>query len=53
VRPGFCLARSGVAACGASEDSVFSISATGVLANNSDLDGDPLSAVLVSGPAHG
>jgi VCBS repeat-containing protein len=37
-----------------SEDTALVIpAATGVLANDSDVDGDPLSAVLVSGPAHG
>src|ERR1043166_9665528 len=35
------------------EDSTLSIVAPGVLANDSDVDGDQLTAVLVSGPAHG
>src|SRR5262249_58953539 len=35
------------------EDTPLTIRAPGVLANDSDVDGDPLSAVLVSGPAHG
>jgi hypothetical protein len=32
---------------------VFEIDAPGVLANDTDLDGDALTAVLVSGPSHG
>jgi VCBS repeat-containing protein len=35
------------------EDTTLNISAPGVLANDSDLDGGVLSAVLVNGPAHG
>src|SRR5204863_4724 len=35
------------------EDTLLTVSAPGVLANDSDVDGDALSAVLVSGPAHG
>jgi VCBS repeat-containing protein len=35
------------------EDSPLTIPAPGVLANDSDADGDPLSAVLDTGPAHG
>jgi RHS repeat-associated protein len=36
------------------EDTTLTVlSATGVLANDSDVDSDPLSALLVSGPAHG
>jgi VCBS repeat-containing protein len=35
------------------EDTLLSIAAAGVLANDSDVDGNPLSAVLVTGPAHG
>lgn len=35
------------------EDAPLSISAPGVLANDTDVDADALSAVLVSGPAHG
>jgi uncharacterized delta-60 repeat protein len=35
------------------EDTALTVSAPGVLANDSDVDGDVLSAVLVSGPAHG
>ena len=31
----------------------LTVNAPGVLANDTDVDGDPLSAVLVSGPAHG
>ncbi|MFN6052574.1 MAG: Ig-like domain-containing protein, partial [Planctomycetia bacterium] len=36
-----------------SEDMVLTIAASGVLGNDSDVDMDPLSAVLVSGPANG
>ena len=35
------------------EDTPLTVSAPGVLANDTDVDGDPLSAVLVTGPAHG
>src|SRR5205085_2724481 len=35
------------------EDTPLTISAPGVLGNDSDVDGDSLTAVLVSGPAHG
>ena len=35
------------------EDTTLNITAPGVLANDSDLDGDVLQAVLVSSPAHG
>ena len=35
------------------EDTPLTISAPGVLANDSDIDGDSLSAILVNGPAHG
>jgi len=35
------------------EDSTLNLSGLGVLMNDTDPDGDPLSAVLVSGPAHG
>ena len=35
------------------EDNVVSVAALGVLANDTDADGDALSAVLVSGPASG
>src|SRR5207245_3975714 len=31
----------------------LTISAPGLLANDSDLDGNPMTAVLVTGPAHG
>jgi len=48
-----CLGSSGVTACFIKEDKVVAISAPGMLASDSDLDGDPLNAVLVSGPAHG
>src|SRR5213079_849603 len=37
----------------ANEDTTLSVSATGVLANDTDLDADALSAVLVSPPTHG
>ncbi|MFN6052056.1 MAG: cadherin-like domain-containing protein, partial [Planctomycetia bacterium] len=36
-----------------SEDMVLTIAGPGVLANDSDVDMDSLSAVLVSGPMHG
>ena len=35
------------------ENTAMAIDAPGVLANDSDLDGDPLNAVLVDGPLHG
>src|SRR5204862_162543 len=35
------------------EDTTLNIAAAGVLANDSDVDGDALSAVLVSPPTHG
>jgi VCBS repeat-containing protein len=35
------------------EDTQRTVAAPGVLANDSDVDGNPLSAVLGSGPAHG
>src|SRR5439155_11446199 len=35
------------------EDTTLTASAPGVLANDSDVDGDPLSAVLVNSPTHG
>jgi large repetitive protein len=35
------------------EDNTLSVPAAGVLANDTDADGDPLTATLVSGPAHG
>jgi hypothetical protein len=35
------------------EDTLLSVAAPGVLGNDSDVDGDPLTAVLVSAPAHG
>ena len=38
---------------GTDEDTPLSVPAPGVLGNDSDLDGDDLDAVLVSGPAHG
>ena len=36
-----------------SEGTVLTVSAPGVLANDTDADGDPLGAILVSGPSHG
>src|SRR5829696_5665145 len=38
---------------GTAEDTARTVNAPGVLANDSDPDGNPLSAVLVSGPTHG
>src|SRR2546427_772177 len=35
------------------EDTTLTESAPGVLANDSDVDGDPLTAILISGPTHG
>jgi large repetitive protein len=35
------------------EDTVLTVNAPGVLANDSDADGNQLSAVLGSGPSHG
>src|SRR5205814_671089 len=35
------------------EDTTLTVSAPGVLANDSDIDGDTLSAVLVNNPTHG
>src|SRR5207247_1632196 len=35
------------------EDTQLTVSAPGILANDSDVDGDALSAVLVSNPTHG
>jgi VCBS repeat-containing protein len=35
------------------EDTVLTVAAPGVLGNDSDADGDPLTAVLVSGPSNG
>ena len=35
------------------EDGTLTIAAPGVLGNDSDLDGDALTAILVNGPAHG
>src|SRR5439155_2762215 len=35
------------------EDTTLDVVATGVLSNDSDVDGDTLSAVLVSQPTHG
>jgi VCBS repeat-containing protein len=37
----------------AAEDTPLTVAAPGVLANDSDPDNNPLSAVLVSGPSHG
>ena len=36
-----------------SEGTVLTVSAPGVLANDTDADGNPLGAILVSGPSHG
>src|SRR5205814_5102359 len=35
------------------EDTTLTVGAPGVLANDSDIDGDTLSAVLVNSPTHG
>src|SRR5262249_46858439 len=36
-----------------SEDTMLTVSVPGLLANDSDVDGDPLTSVLVSNPTHG
>src|SRR6266850_2603043 len=36
-----------------SEDTPLTVTAAGVLSNDTDIDGDPLTAVLVTGPANG
>ena len=38
---------------GATEDTALTVAAPGVLGNDTDADGDTITAVLVSGPAHG
>lgn len=35
------------------EDTPLMVAAPGMLANDTDVDGDPLTAILVSGPTHG
>src|SRR6185436_10629519 len=35
------------------EDTTLTVVAPGVLANDGDVDGDPLTSILVTGPAHG
>ena len=35
------------------EDTLLTVSAPGVLANDTDVENDPLTAVLISGPSHG
>src|SRR5262249_39283892 len=35
------------------EDTALTVAAPGVLGNDTDVDGDPLKAILVSGPSHG
>src|SRR5213075_1623130 len=35
------------------EDTTLTVSAPGVLANDGDVDGDPITAILVDSPAHG
>jgi VCBS repeat-containing protein len=40
-------------AYGTAEDTVLTVPAPGVLGNDTDPDGDPLTAVLVTGPRHG
>lgn len=39
--------------CTVAQDAALGVAAPGVLTNDYDLDGDPLTATLVSGPAHG
>ena len=36
-----------------SEDTLLSVATLGVLANDTDADGNPLTSILVSGPSHG
>ena len=38
---------------GAAEDTTLTVAAAGVLENDTDIEGDPLTAALVAGPAHG
>ena len=40
-------------AWGATQDTALTVAAPGVLANDTDADANPLTAALVSGPAHG
>ena len=35
------------------EDTPFAVAAPGVLGNDTDVEGDPISAILVNGPSHG
>src|SRR5207302_9446521 len=35
------------------EDTTLTVAAPGVLANDTDVDADPLTAILVTSPAHG
>ena len=44
---------AGADALAVDEGSILQLAAPGVLANDSDPDGDPLAASLVSGPSHG
>ena len=52
-----CVSESGVVAnndtYGTLEDSALIVAAPGVIGNDTDAEGDPLSAVLVSSPGHG
>ncbi len=38
---------------GTNEDTTLTVGAPGVLANDSDVDGDSLSSIVVTGPSHG
>lgn len=38
---------------GVAQDTALTVTTVGVLSNDSDVDGDPLTAVAVSGPTHG
>jgi hypothetical protein len=54
VRPVNDAPNAGADAYATNEDTALDVAAgPGVLGNDSDVDGDALSAVLVSGPAHG
>ena len=35
------------------EDTLFTVSGSGILENDQDPDGDPLASILVTGPANG
>src|SRR5207249_3474038 len=53
VPPGTPGAADGDDTCLTSEDVTLPVLAPGVLANDGDVDGDPLTAIVVSNPTHG